>query len=122
MPEKRPRPELADNIVQLLRRAGMRVVPPTGWESYDALVIASMLVGAELVTSAHPPGWVQIRVRRFIRWKPTLIAAAALIFGAFADPRLEVAIALACLANIAVGAWRTGPGVRRALLSGGRER
>lgn len=122
IPEKRPRPELADNIVQLLRRAGMRVVPPTGWESYDALVMASTLVGAEVVTSAHPPGWVQIRVHRFIRWKPALIAAAALIFGALADPRLEVAIALACLANLAIGAWRTGPGVRRALLSGGRER
>ena len=100
----------------------MRVVPPTGWEPYDALVMASTLVGAEVVTSAHPPGWVQIRVRRFIRWRPALIAAAALVFAAFADPRLEVAIALACLANIAIGFWRTGPGVRRALLSGGRER
>ena len=117
-PEKRPRPELAENIVQLLRRGGMRVVPPTGWESYDALVMASALVGAEVVTSAHPPGWVQLRVRSYLRWKPALAVAAIIAVSAVMDPRLAAALGAVCAANLLLGAWRTGPGIRRALRSG----
>ena len=114
-PEKRPRPELAENIVQLLRRAGMRVVPPTGWESYDALVMGSALVGAEVVTSAHPPGWVQLRINRHLRWKPALIAAAAIAVSAMIDPRLAVTLAGISVVNVLLGLWRTGPAIRRAL-------
>ena len=96
----------------------MRVVPPTGWESYDALVMASALVGAEVVTSAHPPGWVQLRVRRYLRWKPAVFVAAAIAVSAVFDPRLAVALGAVCVANLLIGAWRTGPGIRRALRSG----
>jgi nucleotide-binding universal stress UspA family protein len=122
MPEKRPRPELAENIVQRLRRAGMRVVPPTGWEPYDALVMSSALVGAELVTSAHPPGWVQLRVRRYLRWKPALLVCGAAGLASLTDVRVALGLALLAAANIAVGAWRTGPGLHRVLTSGGGER
>ena len=122
MPENRPRPELAENIVQILRRTGMRVVPPTGWEPYDALVMASALVGAELVTSAHPPGWVQLRVRRYLRWKPALFLCALIGLASLTDARIALAMVLFAGANIAVGAWRTGPGLRRILTSGGGER
>ncbi len=119
MPESQPRPQLAENLVQLVRRAGMRVVPPTGWEPYDALVLASVLVGAELVTTAHPPGWLQLRVRRYLRVKPALLTTAVLGVAALADVRLAVAFGIACVANIALGMWRTGPGLRRVLMRGG---
>jgi len=118
MPEKRPRPEIAENLVQRVRRTGMRVVPPTGWESHDALVMASTLVGAELMTSAHPPGWVQLRIRRFLRWKPALVVAALIGIGAMTDARLAAAVGVAAIANIAFGMWRTGPGLRRVLTRG----
>ena len=122
MPENRPRPEIAENIVQLLRRAGMRVVPPTGWEPYDAQVMASTLVGAELVTSAHPPGWVQLRMRRYLRWQPALFFAAIVGVASLSNAWIALGIGAVCLANVALGAWRTGPGLRRVLISGGGER
>jgi glycosyltransferase involved in cell wall biosynthesis len=122
MPEKRPRPELAENIVQRFRRTGMRVVPPTGWEAYDALLMASLLVGAEVVTSAHPPGWVQMRIRRYVRWRPALAVAAVIAVAAATDVRLAVVLAFGALANIAWGTWRTGPGLNTVLRpSGGRQ-
>ncbi len=117
--DRRPRPEVAETVVQLLRRAGLRVVPPTGWESYDALVLASALVGAELVTSAHPPGWLQLRLRRFIRPKPALLLAAIISVAALTDARLAIVLAAAAVANLALGWWRTGPGVNRVLTSRG---
>jgi glycosyltransferase involved in cell wall biosynthesis len=122
MPDKRPRPELAENVMQLLRRAGMQVVPPTGWESYDALLLASALVGAELVSSAHPPGWLQLRIRRYLRLKPTLVAVSLIGVAALTDPRLTIALGIATLADIALGLWRTGPGLRRVLLRGAEPR
>jgi len=122
MPENRPRPEIAENIVQLLRRAGMRVVPPTGWEPYDAQVMASALVGAELVTSAHPPGWVQLRMRRYLRWQPALVSVAIVGIASLSNAWIALAIGGVCLVNVALGAWRTGPGLRRVLTSGGGDR
>jgi len=115
MQEKRPRPELAENVVQLLRKAGMRVVPPTGWEAYDALVLASLLIGAEVITSAHPPGWLQLKVRRYVRWKMALVAGGAIIVAALMDPRLALALGVVTLVNAGWGIWRTGPGLRRVL-------
>jgi hypothetical protein len=115
MPERRPRPELAETIVQLLRKSGMRVVPPTGWEAYDALVLASAFVRAQLITSAHPQGWLQLRMRRSLRWKPLLLAASAIALVAAADPRLAMALAVGCALNVALGLWRTGIGLHRIL-------
>jgi len=117
MPENRPRPEVAENLVQLLRRSGLQVVPPTGWESYDAVVMASALVGAEVVTSAHPPGWVQLRIRRYLRWKPALVVAAAFGIASVTDARMAVVIAVVSGANVLLGIWRTGPGIGGALNS-----
>ena len=118
MSETRPRAELAENVVQLLRKAGMRVVPPTGWEPYDALVLASVLVGAEVVTSAHPPGWVQLRVRRYLRWKIALVAATVIGAAALMDLNLALAFGIVAVVDGAWGIWRTGPGLRRVLIGG----
>jgi hypothetical protein len=96
----------------------MRVVPPTGWEPYDALLLGSAMVGARLITSAHPPGQLQLRVQRYIRWQAAVIAAAAIVVAALTDPRLALALAVLVAANIALGLWRTTRGLRRALLGG----
>jgi hypothetical protein len=118
IPESRPRPEVAENVVQLLRKAGMRVVPPTGWEPYDALLLGSAMVGGRLLTSAHPPGSIQLRVQRFLRWKPALAAAALTTAAVLTDPRLALAFGVLVAGNVALGWWRTGHGLRRALLGG----
>jgi hypothetical protein len=118
MPEKRPRPEMAENVVQLLRRAGMRVVPPTGWESYDAVLLGSALVGARLITSAHPPGWMQLRVERYVRLKPGLVVGSVIAVAAVTDVRLALALVVIALGNVLVGLWRTGRGLRKALSRG----
>ena len=62
-----PAAEIAAGIVDTLRRARSWVLPATGWEDHDGEVIASSFVRGELVTSAHPPGCVQVRVRRRLR-------------------------------------------------------
>lgn len=116
MPEKRPRPELAENVVQLLRKGGMRVMPPTGWEPYDALLLASALIGAQLVTSAHPPGWLQLRFRRYLRWKTALVVGGVITVAALMDTRLALAVGALTAMNLVLGLWRTGPGVRRMLM------
>ena len=118
LPEKRPRTELAENVVQLFRKVGMRVVPPTGWEPYDALVLASLLIGAEVITSAHPPGWLQLKIRRYVRWKMALVAGVAIVVATLMDPRLALALAIVTLVNAGWGIWRTGPGLRRVLTRG----
>jgi glycosyltransferase involved in cell wall biosynthesis len=118
IPDARPRPEVAENVVQLLRKAGMRVVPPTGWEPYDALLLGSAMVGGRLLTSAHPHGSIQLRVQRFIRWKAALAAATVTVAAALTDPRLALAFAVLVAGNVALGWWRTGYGLRRAILGG----
>jgi glycosyltransferase involved in cell wall biosynthesis len=120
MPESRPRPEMAENIVQLLRRGGIQVVPPTGWESYDALLLASLLIGAQVVTSSHPPGWLQLRVRRYLRWKTALVVGAVIVLAVVMDARLALAVVALTLINVGFGIWRTGPGLRRALMRASR--
>ncbi len=82
-------------------------------------MLASALVGAELVTSAHPPGWLQLRLRRFIRPKPAMLMAAIISVAALTDARLAIVLAAAAVANLALGWWRTGPGVNRVLTSQG---
>lgn len=80
--DTRPRPELVADVVHLLRRAGRRTGAPTGWEDYDAQFPLSVLTLGELVSSSHPDGYVQLRVRsRFRRARLVLLAIAVAIVG-----------------------------------------
>ena len=67
LPADRPRPGITAAVIEHLRRTGMRVAPPTGWEDHDAEVALSLLMAGELVSSGHPIGSVQIRVRPRVR-------------------------------------------------------
>lgn len=81
-PADRPRADLAGTVLARLRRRGFPIGPTTGWEDYDARVRAGALVYGDVVTSGHPEGSVQLRVRPHLRSR-RLTAAVAVSMGAF---------------------------------------
>lgn len=112
LPESRPRPDIVAALVGDLRRAGLPVVPPSGWEDYDATLLASGLVRGELVTSSHPIGWVQLRVRRRLRIRRLLLCAAAAGVLSAATPWLSAGVAAVVAFDLGRGVRRTGALIR----------
>jgi len=108
---------LAAQVVGALRRHGYRVLPASGWEDYDARVVGSLLVHGELVTSAHPIGSVQMRVRRRFRRGPALVVAAGVCLLSLASVWVGAVAVAAAGASIALGLRRTGAGVRRIVIA-----
>lgn len=109
LPESAPRPQMVAGLVGNLRRARIPISVPTGWENYDADLLASYFVRGELVTSSHPPGCVQIQVRRHLRLRPAIGAAIAVAAATWVTPWLAGALLAACLVDVARGLRRTGP-------------
>lgn len=112
LPEDRPRAQLAADLVGNLRRAGFPVAVPSGWEDHDATLVGSWLVLGELVTSSHPVGCVQIRVRRRVRGRHLAVVAAVAAVGAVLSPWVPLGIAAAAAVDAARGVHRTGHLVR----------
>ena len=112
VPEDRPRAQLAADLVGDLRRAGFPVAVPSGWEDHDATLVGSWLVLGQLVTSSHPVGCVQLRVRRRLRTVRTVSALALSALAALATPALGVALGLLVGADLLRGWHRTGSLVR----------
>jgi hypothetical protein len=106
MPEDRPRTDLASAVLDELRRGGMRAVSATGWEDYDARLLASSFVYGDFQSSSHPVGYVQLRVRGRPRWRP--LGAAAVVAAGFAavNPALGVAVVAAAGAEVLRGLVR----------------
>jgi hypothetical protein len=73
------RPALVVSIVSAFRAVGMRVLVPSGWEPFDARVSAGLLLTGELLSSAHPEGFVQVRVKLKLRPGPASVAAVLLL-------------------------------------------
>lgn len=115
LPADRPREEVAASIMEHLRVAGLRVLPPTGWEDYDTRIIGSTLVTGDLVTSGHPVGSVQVRVRRRLRWQRALAVAAVVALVALAHAVAAAVVATIAGAAAARGIYRTGPLLRRTI-------
>jgi hypothetical protein len=119
VPEHRPRPALVAELVAMLRGGRLRVLVSDGWDDADARVSASLLVRGSLVTSSHPPGWVQVRVRA-VAQRPALLAVAGV---ALAAAPLSVPLSLALVGvaavDVAVGALRVDR-ARRVLAGGAR--
>lgn len=113
LPEERPRAQLAADVVGNLRRGGLAVAVPSGWEDHDATLVGSWLVRGDLVSTSHPIGWVQIRVRRGLRVRPLLLWLSAIGLGTVISPWLGVGVALLGTADFARGFTRTGRLVRR---------
>jgi hypothetical protein len=119
VPADRPRPELAAAIVNELRRSHVRVLPPTEWEDHDAAFVASTLMLGELVTSGHPEGCVQLRVRRRLRALPAILYAVTAAMAALLTPLAGAAVLAVALEEVGRGAWRCGPRVRRVVRRAG---
>jgi glycosyltransferase involved in cell wall biosynthesis/exo-beta-1,3-glucanase (GH17 family) len=106
IPEDRPREKLVDDILLLLRQAGVTVVPPTGWEPYDARLLMTVLVAGELITSSHPVGWVQVRIVSRLRMGAVVgLACAAALLGLIA-PAATVGLLLIGMLDLMIGASR----------------
>ncbi len=121
MPADRPRAELAAALVTHLRRAGLRVIPATGWEDFDARLIGSAFVLGDLITSRHPEGSVQLRVRRRLRAGPTLALLAMVVAVALLAPIPAAALLVVAGVEGLRGVWRTGPLVHRVVRQGSAE-
>jgi hypothetical protein len=106
VPEDRPRSELAAALIEALRRDGIRVMSPSGWEDYDARLLLSGLVYGELQTSSHPEGFVQVRIR--VRPRRKRLAGGAVVTAglAVAVSPLFVLLLLPAAASVARGGLR----------------
>jgi hypothetical protein len=106
---------LAAAVVGNLRRAGFPVAIPSGWEDHDATLVGSWMVRGDLVTTAHPQGYVQIRVRRRVRTRRAVALFAGAAIAALITPWLSVAALLVAAGEISRGWYRTRVLVRKVL-------
>ena len=108
VPVTNTRAHLAAQLVSLLRVRGFRVVPSSGWDTFDARVLGSTLIDASLITSEHPVGWIQMRVRRHLRGRPAVVALVVSALAAIAlSPGAGAAVLVAAGASALRGAVRT---------------
>jgi hypothetical protein len=114
-PHVGPRAEVTAAAVAVLLQSGLRVAPGTGWEDFDARVVGGPFVVGDLLTSSHPQGWVQLRVRRRLRWPA--VAAFLLLVGlvATADLLSVVIVLGAGLVEVVRELRRTRSTVHRVL-------
>jgi glycosyltransferase involved in cell wall biosynthesis len=113
LPETKPRAEIAAALVADLRQAGLRAIPANGWEDYDVRLLGSTFVMGDLVTSSHPIGSVQLKVRRRPRLFALCSITVAIIVIAMVNVVPAAVLAAGAVIDVARGGWRTGPGVRR---------
>jgi glycosyltransferase involved in cell wall biosynthesis len=111
----RPRADLAAAVIARLRASGIHVRQATAWEDHDARIAAGPLLRGEILTSEHPAGCVQVRVRRRVKALSVLTAAAMVTLSALVSEALCVVVTCAVLVSGVWGLWRTGPAFRRAL-------
>jgi glycosyltransferase involved in cell wall biosynthesis len=105
VPEDRPRSELAAALVSALRARGIRALPASGWEDYDARLLLSPFAYGELQTSSHPEGFVQVRIRFRPRRRAVVIAGTAAAAALVISPVLAL-VPVIVAAGVAQGAIR----------------
>jgi hypothetical protein len=110
------RAELAETLIALLRNSGIRVKQATAWDDHDARIAAGPFMRGELLTSEHPAGCVQVRVRRKPMIASVVAAIVLALLSALVAETLCAVLVVGILASAAWGVWRTGPAVQRALL------
>jgi hypothetical protein len=98
LPEDGTRVQLARRVVDRMRASGVRVVTASEWEPYDARTSCSPLLEAHLVTSSHPPGWVQIRLSVQPRWLVCAVFVLGLTGLVLAAPVVAAAVAVLSVA------------------------
>jgi hypothetical protein len=113
--DARPREELVASIISHLRLAGGRIQPATGWDDHDASLLASRFVKGDLISSSHPVGFVQVRIKRRLRWRPLSFALASVAALGVLAPPVAWSGAVLVVADAGFGSWRLGGGVRRTI-------
>jgi hypothetical protein len=99
LPQDRDRADVAAAVIGGLRREGARVLPPSGWEDFDARLAASPFVVADVQTSGYPEGFVQVRMRTRMRWGRLAAAVAAAVALGVVHPAMGAIFAGATLAE-----------------------
>ena len=97
VPEDRPRSELAAALVSALRARGIRALPSSGWEDYDARLLLAAFAYGELQTSSHPEGFVQVRIRTRPRIRRLTVAVALIVAAASVTPVLGALVLVPAL-------------------------
>ena len=113
--EDRPRTDLASLLGDEFRRRGIEVVEASGWDDYDCRLLLSRLVVADLRTSSHPPGYVQVRLSPRLRPKMVVAAVAVATGALLISPVLAAVTAALALASGAKGLASSRLVLRRAL-------
>jgi hypothetical protein len=117
-PRDRAREVFAADVVAHLHRAGFRVMTGTGWEDHDARVLGSGVIAGDIVTSEHPEGCIQLKVRRRPRTTWCALVVAVVIASAVVNPLLAASVASVAALSLVRGLSRTGPHLHRTLRAG----
>lgn len=117
-PRDRDREVFAADVVAHLHRAGFRMTTGTGWEDHDARVLGSGLIAGDIVTSAHPEGCIQLKVRRRPRAPSCALVGAAVTVSVILNPLLAASVASIAALSLVRGLSRTGPRLHRRLRAG----
>ncbi|CAN5386014.1 hypothetical protein BH23ACT9_BH23ACT9_05350 [soil metagenome] len=106
LPAATDRAEVSAGIIAALRRAGLRVIPATGWEDHDGIVLGSTLIQGHLLTSGAPVGCVQVALRLRVLPIRAVVAVVAVVAITITIPVVGLVAALLCAAEIGRGLRR----------------
>ncbi|HEY4927751.1 MAG TPA: glycosyltransferase [Acidimicrobiales bacterium] len=112
----RSRPDLVLAVVDRLRGAGCRIRHATDWDDYDVRVLAAPLAVCDIVSTDHPAGCIQVRLRRRLAVRRLAGAGALVAIAALMAPWAGAAAATATVLVLAASLWAAGPGLRRTLI------
>lgn len=113
LPACEERVELSAGIVEVVRRSGIRAAAPSGWEDHDARLSLSVLTVGDVVSSGHPVGWLQVKVRPGFRNGRVAASLAAAALFALTVPVGAVAVLGLAAVDAGAGLWRARIGVPR---------
>jgi glycosyltransferase involved in cell wall biosynthesis len=119
-PHSGQRAELTAAVVALLQRSGLRVAAGTGWEDFDARIRLGPFLVGELITTGHIVGWVQIQVRRRLRWRAVLAFLVVVCLAAAVSLPVAAALLTIGVVELLRESWRAGSGIRHCLLEAAR--
>jgi glycosyltransferase involved in cell wall biosynthesis len=105
--DDRPRAEFAAALLDGLRTSGTRSFVATAWQDHDGTVLLSPLVRGELLTSSHPIGYVQVRIRAKLRWVRVLVASSVGVALLPAVPVLSAVVLGVCGVMTTLGLVRS---------------
>lgn len=109
------RPALVSRLVGALRSAGIKVRVPSGWEDHDARLLGSFVVAGDLISSAHPEGCVQVRVRKRLRRRAAIFWLLVVALAWLSGPVLGALATAAMALDVSRGLFAVGVKVRRVL-------